>query len=300
MTADGKPAPGARDENQRMFIRTLRSRKALAIFPGMSLVRLSLLALATCLVWTGCPPNDRKVDEEKEMWYMRGESRKNSMDYKGAVEAFLKALETNPHSAAAHKKLGILYDREEEVRDYAAAIYHYQRLLALRPDDQHANIIRDAVQNCKQELAGEVGQIPVDDVTAKILEERDALSQEVVNLRAENQKLREALTRAGGGQGGVNLPELNRPAGGAGGDSRRRTTDVAPPRPPEPPREPRSTEPEPRPAGRPTTHVVQKGENLYRIGLRYGVSPARLQQANPRVNARTMKEGTILRIPPER
>jgi len=283
----------------------LRSRNALGIFPGMSLVRLSLLALATCLVWTGCPPNDRKVDEEKEMWYMRGESRQNSMDYKGAVEAFLKALETNPHSAAAHKKLGILYDREEEVRDYAAAIYHYQRLLALRPDDQHANIIKDAVQNCKQELAGEVGQIPVDDVTAKILEERDGLSQEVVKLRSENLKLREALARAGGGQSGVNLPELTSNTGGGmavgtGGVASRPPAEEPPIRTAEPPRETRPAQPDPRPTGRPTTHVVQKGDNLYRIGLRYGVSSARLQQANPRVNTRTMKVGTVLRIPPER
>ncbi len=235
------------------------------------------------------------------MWYLRGESLQNSMDYQGAVEAFLKALETNPHSSAAHKKLGILYDREEEVRDYAAAIYHYQRLLALKPEDQHANIIRDAIQNCKQELAGEAGQIPVDEVTAKILEERDALGQEVVNLRAENQKLREALMRAGGGQGAVNLPELG--SGAGGGESSGRTADAVPRPTPAPPREtrPATPEPEPRPAaGRPTTHVVQKGETLYRIGLRYGVSSTRLQQANPHVNTRTMKVGTVLRIPLER
>ncbi len=244
------------------------------------------------------------------MWYLRGESLQNSMDYQGAVEAFQKALETNPHSAAAHKKLGILHDREEEVRDYAAAIYHYQRLLALKPEDQHANIIRDAIQNCKQELAGEAGQIPVDDVTAQILEERDGLGQEVVNLRAENQKLREALMRSGGGQGAVNLPELGSGAGGGtsgrgGGETPGRTADAASRRTStsETPREPRPTptEPEPRPStGRATTHVVQKGETLYRIGLRYGMSSARLQQANPHVNTRTMKVGTVLRIPPER
>lgn len=126
----------------------------------MSFIRLSLLSLAACLVWTGCPPADRKVDEEKDSWYIMGETRQSSMDYEGAVEQFLKALEVNPHSASAHKKLGILYEKEIEVPDYAAAIYHYQRLLALRPDDLHADIIRDSIGACRQELAAEVGLVP--------------------------------------------------------------------------------------------------------------------------------------------
>jgi len=108
----------------------------------MSFIRLTLLSLAACMVWTGCPPGDRKVDEEKDSWYLMGVTRQSSMDYEGAVEQFQKALEANPHSASAHKKLGILYEKELEAPDYAAAIHHYQRLLALRPDDQHADIIR--------------------------------------------------------------------------------------------------------------------------------------------------------------
>ena len=52
--------------------------------------------------------------------------------------------------------------------------------------------------------------------------------------------------------------------------------------------------------GRPTTHVVQLRENLYRIGLKYGLSAGEMQAANPGVNASTMQAGTILQIPPKR
>ncbi len=281
-------------------IRALRSRGGFVSFRAMAFIRLMLLALATCLLWTGCPPADRKADETKDKWYVLGESRQNSMDYKGAVEAFLKALETNPHSASAHKKLGILYDREEEVRDYWAAIYHYRRLLALRPDDQHADIIKDAIQNCQQELAGDVGPIAVDQVTARILEERDALGQELTKLREENRKLTEALAQAGGGGGGVNLPVLNGAGGGQPSQPPRPEPTVMPRQPSEAPALPRAGAANPGTATRPTTHVVQQGENLYRIATRYGLKAEDLQRANPHVNARTMRVGTILKIPPAR
>jgi len=275
----------------------LRSGGALVSFRGMAFVRLSLLALATCLVWTGCPPGDRKVDERKDKWFVLGENRQNSMDYPAAVEAFQKALEANPHNASAHKKLGFLYDREDEVRDHWAAIYHYRRLLALNPDDKHADIIRDAIENCQRELCGDVGPIAVDQVTAKILEERDALSQELVKERDENRRLRAALAKAGSAQSGVSLPEIS----SVGGGEASRTTGNQNPPPPRPRETASPPQPaDPPPAARRSTHVVQKSETMYSIARRYNVSPARLQAANPRVNPRTMKEGTILRIPDDR
>lgn len=268
----------------------------------MSFIRLSLLTLAACLVWTGCPPSDRKVDEEKDSWFQLGETRQSSMDYEGAVEQFLKATYVNPHSASAHKKLGILYEKELDVPDYAAAIYHYRRLLALRPGDQHADIIRDSIRACKQELAGEVGLVEIDQHTDAILKERDELVKEVKNLREENLQLRDELARRGGGGAGslLKLPPIDgasdtsaggrQPAGPGSEPERMRPKTIV-----EPSREPPSV------SERPTTHVVQQGENLYRIGLKYGFRTSdEIQAANPHVSAATMKPGTILRIPPKR
>ena len=269
----------------------------------MSFIRLSLLSLAACLVWTGCPPADRKVDEEKDSWYIMGEARQSSMDYEGAVEQFLKALEVNPHSASAHKKLGILYEKEIEVPDYAAAIYHYQRLLALRPDDLHADIIRDSIGACRQELAAEVGLVPLDQHTDAILSERDALAKDVMKLREENRQLRDALAKRGSGGPRVKLPPIggNDPVVDAGPDRSTTMTGRPKSKVEERRQEPVIFNGNARPAGaRPSTHVVQSGDNFYRIGLKYGVSAAQMQAANPGVSASTMKLGTVLRIPPKR
>lgn len=265
----------------------------------MSFIRLSLLTLAACLVWTGCPPGDRKVDEEKDSWFLLGETRQSSMDYEGAVEQFLKATYANPNSASAHKKLGILYEKELDVPDYAAAIYHYRRLLELRPDDQHADIIRDSIRACKQELAGEVGLVEIDQHTDAILNERDELLREVKGLREENRQLRDELAKRGGGGGErIQLPILD---GNTGVDARARQS-VSPRQEMPTPRTPDDPRPEDRVSeGRPTTHIVQQGENLYRIGLKYGFRTAdEIQAANPGISPATMKPGTILRIPPKR
>ncbi len=45
-----------------------------------------------------------------------------------------------------------------------------------------------------------------------------------------------------------------------------------------------------------TSHTVMKGENLYRISLRYGTSVSAIQQANG-LNGNTIHPGQVLRIP---
>jgi LysM repeat protein len=47
----------------------------------------------------------------------------------------------------------------------------------------------------------------------------------------------------------------------------------------------------------PATHTVAAGENLYRIGLRYGISWVTLAQYNGLTNANILQVGQVLRIP---
>jgi LysM repeat protein len=54
----------------------------------------------------------------------------------------------------------------------------------------------------------------------------------------------------------------------------------------------------PAPTGEETVHIVQAGENLYRIGLRYGVSAEALAAHNGITNVHRIYVGQELRIPP--
>ena len=123
------------------------------LFRG-ALLLSAALALSSCL-----PLAQSSSDEEKEPHFMAGKSLVNAMDYRGAVEAFEKALEANPHSAAAHFELGWLFDQKET--DPAGAIYHYESYLRLRPGADNAGLVQQRILYCKQGLARTVSLGPV-------------------------------------------------------------------------------------------------------------------------------------------
>src|SRR5712671_3275168 len=107
----------------------------------------------------GCEPSDQNTaDDEKEPHFVLGQNRVNAMDYSGAVEAFEESLEANPHSAAAHFQLAMLYDEKEN--NPAAAIYHYQQYLRFDPKASNAEVVAQRIYTCKQQLAADVLPLP--------------------------------------------------------------------------------------------------------------------------------------------
>ena len=115
--------------------------------------------MAAGVALNGCSSSDQsQLDEEKEPHFVLGKGRVNAMDYQGAIEAFEQSLEANPHSAAAHFELGWLYD--EKAPDPAAAIYHYEQYLKLYPNAENAEVIRQRIDGCKQQLAKDMLTLP--------------------------------------------------------------------------------------------------------------------------------------------
>ena len=128
----------------------------MSFFGKFSLGALLALLLAA---GNGCIPGDASpLDEEKEPHFVLGKSRVNAMDYAGALEAFNEALEANPRSAAAHFQMACLFDTKES--DPSAAIYHYQEFLRLNPKADNAEVIRQRIYSCKQQLAADVLPLP--------------------------------------------------------------------------------------------------------------------------------------------
>src|SRR5207253_10912728 len=102
----------------------------MTFFSAWSRWIVSILLLAS---WVGCYFSSGEQDEKRDAHYLTGKNRQQNMDYKGAAEAFKKALEVNPQSSAAHLELGLLYaeklnegvtSEEERGRNFATAIYH--------------------------------------------------------------------------------------------------------------------------------------------------------------------------------
>src|SRR5260370_434443 len=105
------------------------------------------------------PPVQRQLEEEKEPQFVEGKRRLNALDYPGAIECFEKAIAVNPRSAGAHFEAGILYEKNQQ--DYAAAVYHFERFLDLRPRSEYADVVKQRIVACKQELARTISLGPV-------------------------------------------------------------------------------------------------------------------------------------------
>jgi LysM repeat protein len=231
----------------------------------------------------GCLPSGSDPQEEqKEPHFLAGKARVNSLDYHGAVESFQKALEVNPRSASAHFELGWLFNDKES--DPAAAIYHYESYLKLRPNADNAELVRQRINTCKLDLAKAVLPLPV----------TPGLQREFEHLAEENRRLKEEVARwqtyaasqprtvtnaatpvlvmtrpttdrATGG----NLASTNRPESGAV------TASV--------------------PKGR--THLVKAGDSPYSIAKQYGVKLNSLLAVNPSLDPKRLKVGQTVNIP---
>jgi LysM repeat protein len=250
-------------------------------------IRLALGALAVGLGLAagGCSPSAQgRLGEEKEPHFVLGKSRVNAMDYQGAVEAFEQSLEVNPRSAAAHFELGWLFDEKES--DPAAAIFHYQEYLKLNPQADNADIIKQRLYRCKQQLAADVLPMPSAPATQqqleKLIQQNRQLQDEVDKWRAYYAgQLAAARTNAP-------VPGPNNPVpaaqngsaqtgGAAAGDS------------------PNTT---PTPAAQSRTHTIAAGETSAGIARKVGIKLSALQAANPGVNLSKIRAGQVLNLPP--
>ena len=255
----------------------------------MSLLRVIVALL--CVVVAGCRHGSQaRSDEQKDPYYLSGKNRLQERDYHGAIEMFEKALDVNPRSASAHFELGVLYD--QQVNDYPAALYHYQRAVTINSNFISAELARQRIQGCKRELAKSVVHLPT----------TESLQKEVDALRSENNELKQRLSLwqnyyAGRGLTLSNLMQA------ASNPVARATQTVFTPRnetPPPPALLPRSNAPgTSRPsAGTRRMHTVTSGDTMASIARKYNVRLPALQSANPHIDARRLRPGQALVIPP--
>jgi tetratricopeptide (TPR) repeat protein len=194
-----------------------------------------------------------------------GLNRKKGLDYAGAIAAFERALQTNPRSAAAHFELGLLY--YNNVSDWPAALYHFERFRRLRPDSNRIDFVNQCITACKQEL---VKDVPLGTLNDQMQRELSRLTGENTNLRLQLDQLRTQVVAR------VFAPATNAPPAGAGASPDPPTQPAAPPR---------------------RSYMVKAGDNPYAIARRHGLKLAELLAANPGLDPRRLRPGQTLVIP---
>ncbi len=256
-------------------------------------------AALLCLGLCGCPrPAENQTDEQKSPHYVAGKEKLAALDYRGAIESFERATEENPRSALAHFELAVLF--ETRANDYAAALYHYNKALKLRPNGYPADNVRQRIPGCRQEM------VKADSLALM----QPALLQETERLRDDNQKLRKQIETLQAQLAARPVPPTNPPSssGANPGSSARAGSGAATSGPTQnvsrgsstgglrlaSPADSGRTSP---PAARPRTHSVKSGETPTAIARSCGVRLDALLAANPGLDPRKLKVGQTLNVP---
>ncbi len=252
----------------------------------MTLFKLPPLGLALILLGLGAagcvPPGGTAPDAESDADFRAGASRKQAGNYTRAIESFERVLQKNPGSAAAHFELGLIY--YQHITNYVAAIYHFDRVQRLQPGFSRIDVVRQLIKVCKQELVQDaMGGFNVQ--MQRELERLERVTQENAALRQELAQLQAQLKEREAGshlvETGVVLRGLEpqrAPRTEASGDTVIRQAQM--------------------PSTRPVTlYTVKRGETIYSIAKRYGLTEAALRAANPTVVPTQMSAGQVLRIP---
>jgi LysM repeat protein len=262
------------------------------MFP-VALAAMGLIAV------NGCSPADQsQADEEKEPHFVLGLSRFNGFDYDGAIEAFQGSLEVNPRSAQAHYQLAQIYDNKRP--DPAAAIYHYQEYLRLDTHAENAEVIRQRITACKQQLAQDVLTMPTAPRTMRQIEDLTETNR-LLQLQIDrlNDSVKQWSAYAASLQAAARnnpVPQNNTttapPTGGSLTPDDTSTPATTPPRGTTTYTHPTTTA-----TAHPRTHVVASGETLASIARKTGVSLTALESANPNVTPRKLRAGQTLNLP---
>jgi LysM repeat protein len=283
---------------------------------------LWIACLTACSPWLDSPREDDHPLINEAV-------ARKAMSPREAERLLEKALEANPSLARAHWELGLI--RLNSTSNYAAAVYHFQRVLALRSDWPHASTATQLINQAKIELVREGVEAPTLPSARQQLDryvaEIHKLSASVSNLQAqvrsltvvtqqlaaENLQLRQAPQFAAAAPAspapltGSSVrpavpPTDARPAGSlVARETRRPSTPVqsspavARANPARSPATPRPTTPAVKPGGR--THTFGPGDTAASVAKRYHFTVRDLMRANPGVNLSSVRAGQAIRLP---
>lgn len=242
--------------SQRVHVKALITRRFLPF------AFVAMLALSTACE-RSTPISDDMA--EQDVNYLRAKKLNEQQDFQAAAEFYKKTLSVNPDFAKAHLELGLLSD--EKLGDPIAAIYHYRRYLELRPDSEKRQLVEDFIERAKLSLAAKLPQSPVVDPgeLARLQNDKAALLQENATLRSRVAELEKANTMA--------VTAVTEPPSGAvatGPATAMTLSSSSTPNivmaaaPVTALGESSSAEP-----SRAHTHLVQKGDTLQSLALRY-------------------------------
>lgn len=188
----------------------------------ISLFRLPLLLLAGALALGlgGCGGNERLsyATEVDEPYYREGTALLKTGRKQEALSAFLKVIEQRGDDAPeSHLEVGLLY--LQHINDPLAAIYHFKKFLALRPNTPQAPLVRQRIDAAIREFARTLPAQPLENQLQRV-----DLVATLDRLKQENEILKQRLADSQAGRADNTSLNDNGPAAASP-----TTTRAAPP-----------------------------------------------------------------------
>jgi tetratricopeptide (TPR) repeat protein len=165
--------------------------------PPRTAVVLRLLApLAVALALAGCADDGRQsyATETDEPLYRQAEQLKRANRNQEALSAYLKVIEKRGDDAPeSHLEAGLVY--LHHIRDPIAAIHHFRKFLALRPNSAQAPLVRQRIDAAIRDFARTLPAQPVESQLQRV-----DLIAALDKLKLENDLLKRQLAELQGGR----------------------------------------------------------------------------------------------------
>ena len=268
-----------------------------------------LAALLAALVLSSCQqaPPGSDAEDERNPFFRQASKDVADLNYPAAIKQFEKAIATNPTVVKAYLQIGLLYG--DKLGDPVSAIYFFQKYLEARPNAAEREEVLAAMQKAKIDFS--MGQnnsgLQNEAEIAKMSKENIDLKQQVTQLQGTLAAKEVQLSQIAGAATPPKATAVVPATPVAATPSERKsaaktkTTDI--------PSVPATTPPAaPADAAVPSAdakqHTIGSGDTLWKLAKKYYPASldlneeiAKIKTANPGLNDRNLKIGTVINIP---
>ncbi|GEM_PF-2101214 len=271
------------------------------------------LTLCCLLIAAGCtPPPGTGTTSPVERYLKSGQAQAQQNDFNGALASYEKAQAIDMNNASVHYQLALLFD--SDLNQPEKALYHFTRVLEINPEYRWSDMIKDRLPGLRMRVSsGSIPMVPCPELETTIVQLHKDLASKNEELQRQANQIEEVRRRfqtltSGTAQAPAQRPQQQPQPTFTQAETpepqrQARTFPTTQPQP----QEPRTIAPA-QPSASDTSRLqysppkqiaykVLRGDTLYSLGRRYGISHKEILQANPGLTAATLQTGETIIIP---
>ena len=284
-----------------------------------------LAALLAALVLSSCQqaPPGSDAEDERNPFFRQASKDVADLNYPAAIKQFEKAIATNPTVVKAYLQIGLLYG--DKLGDPISAIYFFQKYLEARPNAAEREEVVAAMEKAKIDFALSLTNSGIQNAAeiARMSKENVDLKQQITQLQgtlaAKEAQVSQVAGAAATPKATAVVPASPTTTTNTTADKKAPTKATAarntPAKTSESPAKtdipsvPATTPPAaPADAAALSTdakqHTIGSGDTLWKLAKKYYPASldlneeiAKIKTANPGLNDRNLKIGTVINIP---